>query len=67
MAKQTKGQKKNSVLQSITHTTKDLITKTTLKPGVNTVAAEKLAVPDSRMTSVLINVIHRYSEKGFRH
>jgi len=41
MAKQTKGQKKNSDLQSITHTTKDIITQTPLKPGMNTGAVER--------------------------
>ena len=41
MAKQTKGQKKKSDLQSITHTTKDIITQTPLKPGMNTGAVER--------------------------
>ena len=36
-----KRQKKNNDLQSITHTTKDLVTHTPLKPGVNTGAPER--------------------------
>ena len=46
MAKQTKRQQKNNDLQSITHNTKDLVTQTPLKPGMNTGAAERYAVPD---------------------
>ena len=36
-----KRQKKNNDLQSITHTTKDLVTQTPLKPRVNTGAPKR--------------------------
>jgi len=50
----TKGKRTNNDLRNITQKTKDRAIRTPIKPGVNSGAAEGLAVPVPHVTPVVL-------------
>ena len=54
MAKKIKNKRTNIDLQNITDKTKDRVTRTPLKPGMNSDAPEEWAVPAPLVTPVVL-------------